>query len=176
MWGVKHFSTISVAVNSFSLQIISLWCISFILRQEYRQCPQPAFLSGFNYKWIQNDKLKCLSWFVVTISSTNQWERDDRNMEAVFYTEIIDVLPISSADISKLSRKDPVISKVIHHTLHGWPKNVSDSLKPYVPWKMQLSIHQDCLLWGTRVIVSRKKTSNSSPITTKRWASRDHEN
>ena len=97
-------------------------------------------------------------------------------MEALFYNEIIDALPISPSDISNVSRMDSVISNnCIHHTLRGWPENLSDKVKPYVQRKMELSVHQGSLLLGTIVIVP-EKTSDSSPTTTTRWESWDYEN
>ena len=41
--------------------------------------------------------------------------------------------------------------------LTGWPKHVQDeSLKPYFQRKLELSIEDDCLLWGYRVVVPDK--------------------
>ncbi len=35
----------------------------------------------------------------------------------------------------------------------GWPDRVPEDLKPYANRKLELSIHDGCVLWGSRVIV-----------------------
>ena len=68
----------------------------------------------------------------------------------------LEALPVSSANISKASRQDPVLSRAINFTATTWPATVSDEVKPYFHKRHELSVHQDCLLWGTRVLVPAK--------------------
>lgn len=59
-------------------------------------------------------------------------------------------------DVAEETKKDPVLSKVLQWTWRGWPDNktkFSDELSPYLQRKNEISCYQDCLLWGTRVIV-----------------------
>ena len=91
-----------------------------------RQQRYAAFLSGFNYTIEfrtskENANADLLSRLPLPVE-----ERDDSNMEAFFYTEIIDALPISSSDISKISRMDSVISKrsITTHSMVG-PKTLA---------------------------------------------------
>lgn len=59
-------------------------------------------------------------------------------------------------DIANETKKDPVLSKVLQWAWKGWPDNktkFSDEFAPYRQRKNEISCYQDCLLWGTRVIV-----------------------
>ena len=55
---------------------------------------------------------------------------------------------------AEATRKDPVMSKVLSHTLHGWPAQNSDrDLQPYFNRHTELSVEGGVLLWGLRVMV-----------------------
>ena len=74
---------------------------------------------------------------------------------AVFKVEerLVDRLPITHKEISHATRVDPVLSRVLEFVKSGWPQHVEDlRLKPFFHLRYELSIEQDCLLWGIRVI------------------------
>ncbi|XP_054283366.1 uncharacterized protein K02A2.6-like [Macrosteles quadrilineatus] len=74
--------------------------------------------------------------------------------EVVAFFSSIDEMPITFKEISLATRHDPVLSKVLDHTLNGWPSyNNSPQLKPYFSRSTELSVEQDCLLWGRRVVI-----------------------
>ncbi|CAC5376399.1 unnamed protein product [Mytilus coruscus] len=42
----------------------------------------------------------------------------------------------------------------MNYVLQGWPaSNADDKLRPYFSRKLELSLHDGCLLWGNRVVV-----------------------
>ena len=65
---------------------------------------------------------------------------------------------MQARDIWQETRRDPLLSKVLHYTRCGWPpsKNLSSSFTPFYDRKLELSIEQECLLWGTRVVIPEK--------------------
>lgn len=67
-----------------------------------------------------------------------------------------DKLPMESKQIRIETRKDPILSKVFAYVRDGWPNKVEETLKPYVTRSHELSIDQDILLWGYRVIIPEK--------------------
>ncbi|XP_054286101.1 uncharacterized protein K02A2.6-like [Macrosteles quadrilineatus] len=74
--------------------------------------------------------------------------------EVVAFFSSIDEMPITFKEISLATRHDPVLSKVLDYTLNGWPSyNNSPQLKPYFSRSTELSVEQDCLLWGRRVVI-----------------------
>ncbi|XP_032068760.1 uncharacterized protein K02A2.6-like [Thamnophis elegans] len=63
-------------------------------------------------------------------------------------------LPLSAADIARVSARDQVISRVLDWVKRGWPKDPVDP--GYLPFKSrlaELSVQRGCLLWGHRVVV-----------------------
>ena len=44
----------------------------------------------------------------------------------------------------------------MRYTKKGWPSEIADVLKPYWHRRSELSIEDNCILWGTRVIVPVK--------------------
>ena len=65
-------------------------------------------------------------------------------------------VPLAYSDVQRASRRDPVISRVLRYTQKGWPAKFSIALKPFSHHRNELSIEDDCLLWGTRVIIPLK--------------------
>ena len=65
-------------------------------------------------------------------------------------------VPLAYTDVQHASRRDPVISRVLRYTQKGWPAKFSIALKPFSHHRNELSIEDDCLLWGTRVIIPLK--------------------
>ena len=58
--------------------------------------------------------------------------------------------------ISKYTSTDRILSKVIRYVHDGWIHNVTPELQPYHAKKNELSVEQNCLLWGARVIVPER--------------------
>ena len=74
--------------------------------------------------------------------------------EPVFSITCADSLPVTSRQIAEATRKDPVMSKVLSHTLNGWPAQNSDrDMQPYFNRRTELSVEGGVLLWGLRVVV-----------------------
>ena len=110
-------------------------------------------LSAFNYsiRFVpskQNAVADALSRLPLPSTSNNE--------DATYNVEerLIHSLPITHKEISHATRKDPVLSKVQDYVNRGWPKHVEDlCLRPYVNRRFELSVEEDCLLWGLRVVI-----------------------
>ena len=68
----------------------------------------------------------------------------------------IEPLPLTSGQLKQATRTDPVLSKVLMFTKNGWPLQVSEALKPYWHRRLELSLEDDCIMWGYRVVVPKK--------------------
>lgn len=68
----------------------------------------------------------------------------------------MDTLPISYTQVELFTRRDVLLSKVLRYTKRGWPGEVSSSLKPFFNRRLELSVENGCLLWGTRVIIPKR--------------------
>ena len=115
-----------------------------------------AFLSDFSYTIEYKSSKENANADTFSGLPLSTEGKDNSEMETMYYTEVLEALPVSSANISKASRQDPVLSKVINFTATTWPATVSDEVKPNFHKRHELSVHQDCLLWGTRVLVPAK--------------------
>ena len=56
-------------------------------------------------------------------------------------------------DIRKYTRQDPTLSSVLQFVKRSWPDNCENELKPYYNRRSELSVQEDCVLWGNCVIV-----------------------
>ena len=68
----------------------------------------------------------------------------------------IEALPITNQQLERATRNDPLLSKVLRYTQHGWPARVEDKFKPYWGRRHKLSVEQNGLLWEICVIVPNK--------------------
>lgn len=112
------------------------------------------FLSGFDYsfqyvKGCQNGGADGLSRLPLKVSdNTEKIDFDYFN----FLVE--DKVPVSAEQIRKELRTDKVLSRVYRYTRDGWPEEPMDEdLKPFKRRHLELSIDQDVLMWGFRVII-----------------------
>eukprot|EP00117_Sycon_ciliatum_P047469 scpid109855/ scgid33904/ Uncharacterized protein K02A2.6 len=67
---------------------------------------------------------------------------------------LIDNDQVAKADTVRAeTANDPVLSKVLQYVRNGWPSVTPAEFQSYVSKRMELSIEDDVLLWGNRVIV-----------------------
>ncbi|XP_072389503.1 uncharacterized protein [Diabrotica undecimpunctata] len=67
---------------------------------------------------------------------------------------LVDQMPLNACHIANETNKDLLLLKVKDFILSGWPRKVSDeSLKPYFKRRNELSIEQNCILVGNRVVI-----------------------
>ena len=76
--------------------------------------------------------------------------------------EQVNSLPFTPDKIAKASRDDPVLSRIIHFTVNGWPvkSDLTAEYEPYYKFKDEFTIEEGCLLRGIRVVIPRKFQEN----------------
>ena len=69
---------------------------------------------------------------------------------------------MTSIDIRECTRKDPVLSKVLHFCETGWPpKNLGDpELTTYVRRRDEFLLQNGCVLWDSHVVLPSKLRSS----------------
>lgn len=78
---------------------------------------------------------------------------EDADVSAV-QQEFFDVLPVSAANIAAATQKDTRLQQAIRSTLYGWPDACNDAaIKPFYQRREELTVQDDCLLWGQRVVI-----------------------
>ena len=65
----------------------------------------------------------------------------------IFFSSGLDELPVDSKDISRYTRRDPVLARVLEYTLVGWPNHVTEEEpKPYFTRRNELTADKGCVL------------------------------
>ena len=80
------------------------------------------------------------------------WSPKSENVECYFFEASV-VTNVTAEMVKKKTQVDPILSLVYRYVQNGWPSIVDASLVPYKNKQDELTIHQGCLLWGTRVAV-----------------------
>jgi len=77
--------------------------------------------------------------------------------EDIYNVSLVVDLPVNASEIAKATQKDPALSRALEFTRNGWPneldENNSKTLEPYFHRKLELSVEDNCLLWGRRVVI-----------------------
>ena len=87
---------------------------------------------------------------------------DDDNSDVdgthVFYTEQFEnlLVPVTCKEVCQATRNDPTLSRVYKYSVNGWPSTEKVNLEPFFNRKLELSVHQGCILWGVRVVLPEK--------------------
>ena len=82
---------------------------------------------------------------------------ESKEMKAdLFSVRQIEALPVTSVPLKRATSRDPILSKVLMYTKQGWPDRVDESLKPYWNRRTELTLEDDCIMWGIRVVVPTK--------------------
>ena len=68
--------------------------------------------------------------------------------------EKLEEAPISATQIATWTKQNPLLSTVLEYIQHGWPERADmEELKPYWSRHLELTLHQDCIIWYRRVVV-----------------------
>ena len=128
------------------------------------------FLSGFNYTIEYRgtahhsncDFLSRLPLPTTGKKENDNYEDDDDDADVdaaeVYAINQLESLPVTSAAVRRETANDPTLSRVLFFTRSGWAHSSDrdQELRPYFQRRNEISIHQDCLMWGGRVIVPTK--------------------
>ncbi|XP_033733598.1 uncharacterized protein K02A2.6-like [Pecten maximus] len=111
------------------------------------------FLAGFQYdikykSTTRHANADCLS----RLPLVSKKETEGDTVET-FIVSHMDTLPVTSKEISRETLKDPTLSKVYTTVQRGWIEGEDKCLGIFYNKRLEISIHQNCLFWGIRVIV-----------------------
>ncbi|KAK3917257.1 hypothetical protein KUF71_026111 [Frankliniella fusca] len=118
------------------------------LRTNHRLQHWATILQGFNYQIVHRKSS--------LMSVPDALSRLPSPVSLNYVTPLIK-LPITVDVVSEQTLSDPLLSKVIDFTHHGWPDHNPfpnhSELTEYFKRRDQLSIQQKCLMMGNRVII-----------------------
>ena len=70
------------------------------------------------------------------------------------------IRPTDSQVLIRESRKDKVISTVVRFLKGGWPRVVDDKIRHFQKLEDTLTVHNDCLIFGNRIVIPEKIRSH----------------
>ncbi|KAF2905267.1 hypothetical protein ILUMI_00918 [Ignelater luminosus] len=74
--------------------------------------------------------------------------------DCLYSFNLINNVPLHNGDIVSALKKDNVLIKVVDMTISGWPNAIHDQqIKPYFKKRHELTVEQNCLLLGNKVVV-----------------------
>ena len=73
--------------------------------------------------------------------------------ETILLMDTLQSSVVTVRQIRTWTERDPVLSRVRDLILQGWRYTTDRDLKPYQQRKDELSVHDGCVLWGSRVVV-----------------------
>ena len=99
------------------------------------------------------------SWWTMAKSSIKMFDNSElktHNWRNTIYRveeHLVYSLPITNKEISYATRVGPALSRALGFVKKGWPQHVEDlHLQLFFNRQFELSVEQDCLLWGLWVI------------------------
>lgn len=114
----------------------------------------------FNIQYVCSSKhgnADCLSRLPINDLGLSLNENNSYNDDDFDYLKFIQAscFPVSAKNVSSETIKDVILKKVLDYTLHGWPNqtNVTDELRYYYLKRNELSVEENCILWGYRIII-----------------------
>ncbi|XP_064459074.1 uncharacterized protein K02A2.6-like [Ornithodoros turicata] len=137
-------------------------------------------LSAYRYKWVYRKGTDVAN--ADGLSRLPLPTGEDKS-DYVQSFSVVNGVPLSADAISSETKKNKVLQKVLFFTLNGWPAHVSEeTLAPYFLRRNELSVDQDCVTWGNRVVVPESLRSevlqllheNHPGITRMKTLSRSH--
>ena len=93
-----------------------------------------------------------LSRLPLPITPTTECQQES----TVFNIAQIDTLPVTAKQLKAATHQDSVLSKVLLYTKCGWPLTIPEVLKPYWKRRLEISLEDECIIWGIRVIIPYK--------------------
>ena len=73
--------------------------------------------------------------------------------ETTLTLNMLQSLPVTATQIRKWTSRDPTLSKVRLMLSSGWENTDLPELAPYQQRCSELSLHDGCVLWGSRVVI-----------------------
>ena len=73
----------------------------------------------------------------------------------IFNVGQLQALPLTFQDIKLAAKRHATLSRVLDDVKSSWPKEVLNDVQPFVQGQTELSVENDRLLWGTRVVICK---------------------
>ena len=65
-----------------------------------------------------------------------------------------------SKAVRKETSKDAILRRVRDFVMRGWPDKVHDCLKPFHSRRLELTLEEDCVMWGPHYYIPQSLRAN----------------
>jgi hypothetical protein len=69
------------------------------------------------------------------------------------------MFPVTCQHVCKATQRDFTLAQVYEHVMKGWHENKNPNLQPFYSRRNELTVHQGCIMWGSRVVIPIKLRS-----------------
>ena len=89
------------------------------------------------------------------INESIEMEELEEYLKIHTYLKIIgeEIQSVDSKLVRRETSKDAILKRVRDFVMQGWPDKVNDCLKPFYSRRLKLSLEEDCVMWGYRIII-----------------------
>ena len=113
-------------------------------------------LSGYQYDIEYRSTHKHANADCLSRLPLNDHVRNEHDEVHEIHQLQLESLPVSVDQVRKATRSDPILSRVLEYALTGWPTEVtSEAIKPCFNKRNEITVEENCLLWGMRVVIPR---------------------
>ena len=113
-------------------------------------------LSGYQYDIEYRSTHKHANAVCLSRLPLNDHVRNEHDKVHEIHQLQLESLPVSVDQVRKATRSDPILSRVLEYALTGWPTEVtSEAIKSYFNKRNEITVEENCLLWGMRVAIPR---------------------
>lgn len=165
IWGVKKFQQY-LAMRHFTLITDNRPLLTILNPAKGINATTAArlqryalFLSGFDYDIKYKDtkshgNCDSLSRLPLPEDKSEINQKDETDL---LFTSVLETLPVTSSQIATATKRDPLLSQVFEVVSKGSKLQTENKdLEPYMRRLNELSLHQDCIMWGIRVVIPSK--------------------
>lgn len=121
-------------------------------------------MSAYDYTIVYNEGKRhqnadVLSRLPMPSTDGSKWPNEDlaelSDLQPGRVNVSFDSRPVDASEVKQKTDKDPILQKVKHNVMQGWPssRNLDDEVRPFAQKKTELTIEDDVLLWGQRVVI-----------------------
>ena len=96
---------------------------------------------------------------VYHLATTEDEENQSVDPVEAFHVSQFSMLPVTCQHVRKATQRDSTLAQVYEHVMKGWHENKDPNLQPFYSRRNELTVHQGCIMWGSRVVIPTRLRS-----------------
>ena len=120
------------------------------------------FLSGFDYEIEHRSSTQHCNADGLSrlpLATTEYEENQSVDPVEAFHVSQFSMLPVTCQHVRKATQRDSTLAQVYENVMKGWHENKDPNLQPFYSRRNELTVHQGCIMWGSRVVIPTRLRS-----------------